>query len=1075
MRLLRTFLLSLFLTGLASAWATAQTVPGFLKFESYANLPGATVADLTGAAKFPGSPDHVWYATAFDTRTVYRDDSHTNTGVRLSGFITPSESGDYEFFLRSDDAAELYLSPDANEVGLTLIASETTCCGPFEETGAPETSAPRSLVAGQSYAVRALYKQATGGDYCQVAWRKVGNATPAASLRPIPASFLSATMPPAGQVTITTPPASVTAPAAGSATFRVAFNYTPGPVVVIWQKDGVNLPGRLGDTLTIPFLAASDAGAYRAVISIPGATATSAAATLTVTPDVTPPRVVRAVVADSLAAVVVEFSEPVDPEAMKDSFVYTLSDQGGNQLNVNSAIVLGPAKARLTTDPLTLGETYSLAIAALADLAGNNPADGNSFSFPTANRTRGGLIFEAYLNLGGTDASVIRGDPRYPDQPDISAYITQFTSRQIFADAQSQDNYGGRIYGWIVPNETAEYQFFLRSDDGSQLYLSPDEYSAHSVLIASEGSCCGPFEEPGAPETSAPITLNANQPYFVEALWKEGGGGDYCDVAWRKVGDPAPVRTLPFINGSVLAADAPPATFSPPTVAITSPSGGTILSANTPLTLTFATTAATAKSVAKVEVLEQGRVIGQVTESPFTITFYELREDSHTFIARVTDSAGLTADSAPLTISIGGEIQRLTLLAIDALTMWRYDRSGQDLGGTWREPGFNDGSWPSGPTLIADESTTTVEPIRTAISRFNDGGQYVKTFYFRSHFNFSGATTPGVKLTLRHVVDDGAVFYLNGTEIHRFGIAAGPVTAATDATGHENTYEGPFDIPVSALVDGDNVLAAEVHQSGGSSSDMVFGAELTATVPVVRTNLPVVAIDGVTRWRYDRSGSDLGTDWREPVYADAAWPSGLTLIADESTTTVEPIRTAISRFNDAGQYVKTFYFRTHFDFPATSTARARMRLRHVVDDGAVFYLNGTEIHRFGIAAGPVTATTDATGHENVYEGPFDIPVDNLRLGDNVLAAEVHQSGGSSSDMVFGSELIISVPTADLVRRVVLTAIRNGAGAVVISWTPAQGVLESASSVNGPWSPVANAANPHSVVPGGQPLFFRVRL
>jgi hypothetical protein len=1058
---------------------SAQTdilVPGFLKFEVYTDIPGVAVADLTSAAKFPAAPDHVWYATAFDSRTVYRDDSHTNRGVRISGFITPSVSGDYQFMLRSDDASQLFLSPDNSVAGLALIAEETTCCGAFEEPGASETSAVKTLVAGQSYAIRALYKQGGGGNYCQVAWRIVGDPTPAASLSPISGTFLSTMIPAAGTISITQQPAAVTAAAAASATFKVQFTTSLLPVMVIWQKNGINLPGRLGDTLTLGPLTAADAGAYRAVVSIPGATVTSAAANLTVTPDVTPPRVAQATVGDTLATVSIEFSEAMDPGGLADTFSYVLSDSIGTLLSVFNAVPVGPSKVRLTTETLTVGATYNLSLVDIRDLAGNPPADGNTFLFPTLNRTSGGLRFEAYLNLPGTDPGVVRSDPRYPDSPDIAAFVTEFSSRQVFADAQSRDNYGGRLYGWIVPQETAQYQFFIRSDDGSQLYLSPDQYSAHAVVIAGETGCCGPFEEPGAPETSAPMSLTANQAYYIEAIWKEGGGGDYCDVAWRKVGDTAPARTLPYIPGSVLAADAPPATFVAPTVAFTSPPGGSIIGAAVPLTLTLSATAASPKSVSKIEILEQGRVVGQINESPFFITFYELREDSHTFIARVTDSAGQTATSAPLTISVGGEIQRISLLAINDLTTWRYDRSGQDLGTAWREPAFNDGSWPAGPTLIADESTTTVEPIRTAISRFNDQGQYVKTFYFRTRFNFTGAAIPGIKLALRHVVDDGAVFYLNGTEIHRFGIAAGPVDATTDATGHENVYEGPYDIPVTALREGENVLAAEVHQAGGSSSDMVFGAELTATVPVIRTNLAVVAIDTVTRWRYDRSGQDLGTAWREPAFSDSSWPSGLTLIADESTTTVEPIRTAISRFNDQGQYVKTFYFRTHFDFPAQTTDRSKIRLRHVIDDGAVLYLNGFEIHRFGIAAGPVDATTDATGHENVYEGPFDIPVDHLLVGDNVLAAEVHQAGGSSSDMVFGAEVIISVPVSNLgPQRPRLTATRNASGQVIISWSPAGGVLESSTSLGGgAWLPVPNATNPQTVTPGASPQFYRVK-
>jgi hypothetical protein len=54
-----------------------------------------------------------------------------------------------------------------------------------------------------------------------------------------------------------------------------------------------------------------------------------------------------------------------------------------------------------------------------------------------------------------------------------------------------------------VPPENAQYEFFIRSDDNSQLSLSSDASPANAVVIASEAGCCGPFENPGAPETSA--------------------------------------------------------------------------------------------------------------------------------------------------------------------------------------------------------------------------------------------------------------------------------------------------------------------------------------------------------------------------------------------------------------------------------------------------------------------------------------------------------------------------------------------------------------------------------------------
>src|SRR6187401_3566832 len=99
---LRAFAIILNVIVLFHATALAQTpihVPGFLKFEVYTNIPGTAVADLTAAASFPGSPARVFYMSSFDTRTVYRDDTHDNYGGRLSGFVTATESGEYEFFL----------------------------------------------------------------------------------------------------------------------------------------------------------------------------------------------------------------------------------------------------------------------------------------------------------------------------------------------------------------------------------------------------------------------------------------------------------------------------------------------------------------------------------------------------------------------------------------------------------------------------------------------------------------------------------------------------------------------------------------------------------------------------------------------------------------------------------------------------------------------------------------------------------------------------------------------------------------------------------------------------------------
>jgi hypothetical protein len=832
---------------------TPINIPGFLKFEVYTNITGTAVADLTAGASFPDSPARVFYMPSFDTRTVYRDDSHDNYGGRLSGFITPTEDGEYEFFLRSDDASQLWFSGDDNPANLQQIAEETTCCGPFEETGAPETSQSVGLIAGQRYAIQVLYKEGTGGDLAQVAWRKIGDATPAAQLTPIPIAFLSTMIPAPGNIVVTRHPSSTNTVENEFITLSIEFTATNAPAIVQWQKNGTNVAGLVGSTVRLGPLTVDHSGTYRAVISTPGAVTNSLEATVTVGGDVRPPTIRSVTGHDTFDMLTVEFSEAVFTSSSGEIGNYSLS--GG--LTVTAVEVISSNVVRLTTTPQTPASSYTLTILNIMDTAFNTSAPGTSRAFTTFDRVAGGLKFETWLGITGNAVSALLADPRYPRSPSVLAYIRQFTSRAVYADANAVNDYGGRLSGWIVPPETAEYHFFLRSDDNSQLSLSADADPANAVIIASEASCCGPFEEPGAPETSGPILLTQGNRYYIEAIWKEGGGGDYCDVAWRKVGDTNAAINLPFIPGNLLETYAPPATFTAPTISIASPANGSALDPLEPVALTALASAAAPKNIVKVDFLSQGRIIGTVSNAPYTLTLFDLREDNHSFIARATDNLGISTDSTPITISVGAQLATATLFAIDPVSRWRYDRSGADLGTDWRQPGFDDTLWPHGTTLIADEGTTTVEPIRTRFSRFNDQGQYVQTFYFRTYFDF-GPVSPAVKLKLRHVVDDGVVFYLNGEEVHRFGIAQGATfNYLTSFDGHENAYEGPYDIAITNLVEGTNVFAAEVHQSGTSSSDIVFGAELVATFPVSRPTLALTRQGTALRLSWSPGGGVL--------------------------------------------------------------------------------------------------------------------------------------------------------------------------------------------------------------------------
>ncbi len=89
---------------------------------------------------------------------------------------------------------------------------------------------------------------------------------------------------------ITTDPSSMTVTAGGSASFTVAASGTPTPTFQ-WQKDGVDIPGATSTAYTIASVTANDAGNYAAVATNSAGSATSNAATLTVSAGVTAPAI----------------------------------------------------------------------------------------------------------------------------------------------------------------------------------------------------------------------------------------------------------------------------------------------------------------------------------------------------------------------------------------------------------------------------------------------------------------------------------------------------------------------------------------------------------------------------------------------------------------------------------------------------------------------------------------------------------------------------------------------------------------------------------------------------------------
>jgi hypothetical protein len=267
--------------------------------------------------------------------------------------------------------------------------------------------------------------------------------------------------------------------------------------------------------------------------------------------DTAKPTIVSAVSSGTFDTVVLTFSEALDPATATVTANYSISPA----LAVTAATYKTKV-VTLTTAAQTPGGTkYTVTVTGVKDLSNwEVPAGSNTASFFSYMLTKSGVLkFSFWGGIGTTPVQALYDDPRYPATPDWTGAVFSFNSRDILPN-DANDNYGATMEGWITPTEAGDYRFFVYSDDASELYLSTDDTEANLTLIAQETACCNNFTEPDSPRTSEPQSLVAGTKYFVRMVYKEGGGGDYGQVAWRKEGNTTPAGSLLPIPGKYLSA-----------------------------------------------------------------------------------------------------------------------------------------------------------------------------------------------------------------------------------------------------------------------------------------------------------------------------------------------------------------------------------------------------------------------------------------------------------------------------------------------------------------------------------------
>lgn len=234
----------------------------------YAGLPNdnpGTLLDLTGSAAFPNSPSSVQYLATLETPANIAD----NYGAWLRGYLVPPSSGDYTFYLASDDAGEFYLDPvagDSNSGNLVLMSSCYSAVGSRDWLNANVTASPATtLAAGQRYYFEAMLKEIAGLDYLAVTWVKSGAAVQALQA-PIDGRYLL----PFGSVAGGSPvvlkePAAATVVAGSNLTLSASVAGSP-PLAYQWYKDGAAVVGATQPVLSFTAVHSSS-GTYRLGIS----------------------------------------------------------------------------------------------------------------------------------------------------------------------------------------------------------------------------------------------------------------------------------------------------------------------------------------------------------------------------------------------------------------------------------------------------------------------------------------------------------------------------------------------------------------------------------------------------------------------------------------------------------------------------------------------------------------------------------------------------------------------------------------------------------------------------------------
>lgn len=688
----------------------------------------------------------------------------------------------------------------------------------------------------------------------------------------------------------------------------------------------------------------------------------------------------------------------------------------------------------------------------------------------------GAVAGEIFTDITGTSVDEFMNSEKFINNtPDRKVYLSglSFGESSSFGNTFG-DNYGIRITGTIMVPTNGQYHFFVRSDDASRFYLNTSGPALPNPMtdppIAEETDCCDAFVEPGtlnddqftSPTTVTPVTLQAGTEYGFVFLVKEGGGGDWGQVAMRREGDPTPAGSLSPIRGRLIRGLADPAGAN---ITITrQPSDVTATQGTTANLSVAATITSPYVSEPLYQWYRNGAPILSATSSNYVTPELSLTNDNGATyqVEIIIPGTNVLSDEITLTVTpdqTAPRVRNVTVNSLGAATV------------TFDEPinpatATNAGSYvfSSGVTaqsVIAGASGTSV---RINTSAFTPNQQYTLTVNgIQDRFGNTITNATPFPFTARVITYADIILADGPVAFFRFEETGGSVATNSGTSGTNGVYYiGDEAVP------GEGGIPGEAQGDPGPRPPEFLGFDPNNRAATFGGAATMEWID--TRNQYLNNLSAFSLEY---------WVKPTIRVSDPATFGT---RIGIVGQNDAVEY--GFIDQNTIQIWTPAPSGGSLNTPYTFPDDEWHHIatiaDGRSIKNYydGVLVGSVNSSSPVSSYgSSQYTvhigggGVFDAvgnyftgQIDEVAIFDKAIPADriaAHFKAGKE-----GGEAPPSgePPT--------FGAITRSGNQITLQWT-GEGTLEEAPSILGPWTPAASQSNPQTVTAEGT-KFYRLR-